>query len=76
MWVFKNIFHLMVSFGDRIFRSCKARVVPREFDRNFDKDGAYEHKQVMGEGGLKGKSFLHFQLDGIQPLPGSPGPRR
>ena len=27
MWVFKNIFHLMVSFGDRIFRSCKARVV-------------------------------------------------
>ncbi len=48
-------------------------VVPREFDRNFDKDGAYEHKMVMGEGGLKGTQFLHFPLDGIRPLPGTAG---
>ena len=48
-------------------------VVPREFDGNFDKDGAYEHLQVLTEGGLKGQQFLHFPLDGIQPLPGGPG---
>ena len=48
-------------------------VVPREFDANFEKDGAYEHKQVMAQGGLKGMQFLNFPLNGIQPLPGEAG---
>ena len=48
-------------------------VVPREFDGNFDKDGAYEHLQVLTEGGLKGTQFLHFPLNGIKPLPGDAG---
>ncbi|QDZ19970.1 hypothetical protein HOP50_03g24880 [Chloropicon primus] len=48
-------------------------VVPREFDANFDKDGVYEHMQVSTEGSMKGKKFLSFPLNGIQPLPGDAG---
>ena len=48
-------------------------VVPREFDGNFDKDGSYDHLQVLTEGGLKGQQFLHFPLNGIRPLPGEAG---
>ena len=48
-------------------------VVPKEYDANFAQDGAYEHMQVMQEGGLKGQQFLHFPLNGVRPLPARSG---
>ncbi|KAK3277237.1 hypothetical protein CYMTET_14745 [Cymbomonas tetramitiformis] len=48
-------------------------VVPKEFDGNFERDHAYEHKQVVTQGGVKGTEFLHFGLAGVRPLPAAAG---
>ena len=68
-----KIMSLWVPVNDVTLDNGCMYVVPKEFDANFARDGAYEHMQVLTEGSLKGQQFLNFPLDVVRPLPAASG---
>ena len=68
-----KIMSLWIPMNDVTLDNGCMYVVPKEFDTNFARDSAYEHMQVLTEGGLKGQQFLHFPLDVVRPLPAGSG---